>query len=257
MWAALLNRQPTFLCSPEWTIVPWEHHPRTALDDLLDIAVLLPSIYSRADSIIALSPSADRGFKAKELLEDCFNIETQFGFWYEMMQQTVRDPPQEGGLYWLVNAGPGNPQAPFQSTFAFTTPLVGLIHVTYWAVLVSFHQCIYTLLEIMFQSQGGTSAAGSGLPMGVDIQRYQPSETKKLADNVCRSMDFVLATTFQPDLLAAPLWTVTDFFSRINQFGNAERLWCAGCQGRLEARKQQLRAWLQEKNDWVELQRFG
>ncbi|KAI5928806.1 hypothetical protein F4810DRAFT_705738 [Camillea tinctor] len=259
IWAALLNRQPTFLCSPEWTIVPWEHHPRTPLDDLLDIVVLLPSIYSRADRITPLEPSMDRQLKAKDLLSNCINIETQFDIWYSVIEQNTNESSSRGHLYWVGDAATGG-QPPFAESFNYNSPLMCLVHVYYWTVLIGFHQCIYSLLQVIFESESGTSSPTmtSDLPPGLDPRKYQPAENRMLAANVCRSMEFALRTTGQPDLLAAPLWIVTDLFNRMRSFGGGdmEYMWCTNFQGRLETRSREMSAWLQDKR-WREISRFG
>ncbi|KAI2624012.1 hypothetical protein GGS26DRAFT_593532 [Hypomontagnella submonticulosa] len=259
IWAALLNRQPTFLCSPEWTVVPWERHPRTALDDLLDIVVLLPSIFSRADRTTPLEASAPRRLKAKDLLSNCANIERQFDIWYAMMHQRYEE---SGSLpYWVADTMTSEGEVPFPDVFNFPSPLMGLVHVYYWAVLVSFHQCIYSLLGIIFESDGSSSSDPSmqpEIPPGMDLQRYQPAQTRVLAANVCRSLDFTLQTIEQPDLLAAPLWVVSDFYNRIGRFGEGEyeHVWCAGFKGRLEAKGREVSSWLQEKK-WIDVRQFG
>ncbi|KAI1495677.1 hypothetical protein F5X99DRAFT_414878 [Biscogniauxia marginata] len=259
IWAALLNRQPTFLCSPEWTIVPWEHHPRTPLDDLLDIVVLLPSIYSRADRIKPLEPSMARQLKAKDLLSNCINIETQFDIWYSVIEQNANESSPGGHLYWVADAA-GAAQLPFAEYLNFSSPLMCLVHIYYWTVLIGFHQCIYALLEVIFESEGesSSSSGASDLPPGFDPRKYQPAENRMLAANVCRSLDFALGTAGQPDLLAAPLWIVTDFFNIIRGYGEGEMeyIWCTNFKGRLEARSREMSAWLQEKR-WTEISRFG
>ncbi|KAI0480809.1 hypothetical protein GGR56DRAFT_688150 [Xylariaceae sp. FL0804] len=258
IWAALLNRQPTFLCSPEWTVVPWEHYPRTALDDLLDVVVLLPSIFSRADRITPLEPSIARRLKAKDLLSNCANIETQFDIWYGMLQQKAGQAP----LCWVADPTTGTTtHSPCGDQLEFATPLTGLVHVYYWAVLILFHQCIYALIGVMLEPEGAGSAdpaTSSALPPGIEIQKYQPTETRVLASNMCRSLDFVLGTTGQPELLASPLWVVTQFFNGMMHYGDGEleRLWCTGFQGRLEARTREMGVWLQDKR-WLELGQFG
>ncbi|KAL7627104.1 hypothetical protein AAE478_003880 [Parahypoxylon ruwenzoriense] len=259
IWAALLNRQPTFLCSPEWTVVPWERHPRTPLDDLLDIVVLLPSILSRADRITPLESTSVRYLKAKDLLSNCVNIERQFDIWYSMLRQRVGEsgPP----LYWVGDAMTSGAQVPFSDAFNFPSPLMALVHVYYWTVLVSFHQCVYAMLQAIFES-GSESSSGPSMPpeipSGIDLQRYQPAQTRILAANVCRGLDFALQTTGQPDLLAAPLWVVNEFYSGMRRFGDGELecLWCAGFRGRLEAKRGEMNPWLREKK-WIEIRQFG
>ncbi|KAI1338063.1 hypothetical protein F5Y15DRAFT_417497 [Xylariaceae sp. FL0016] len=251
IWAALLNRQPTFLCSPEWTVVPWEYHPRTSLDDLLDIVVLLPSIYPRADSIASLQSSTSRNLKARDLLKDCMSIEAQFDFWYAMVQHNA-----DGGVpFWAADALSSDTRLPFGNSLVFSDPHMCMVHICYWAVLVSFHQCIHSLLSLILESG---SEGLAEMPVGIDIHKYQPSETRILATNVCRSLDFALRTTGQPDLLAAPFWIVNDFYTSAGQFGadGLESLWCSSFQERLKAKSREMGSWLQEKR-WYEAGRFG
>ncbi|KAI6091823.1 hypothetical protein F4821DRAFT_173382 [Hypoxylon rubiginosum] len=259
IWASLLNRQPTYLCSPEWTVVPWERHPRTPLDDLLDILVLLPSIFSRADRITPLGATVPRRLKARDLLSNCVNIERQFDIWYTMVHQRVDESGSP--LYWVGDAVPGSVQMPFPEVFHFPSPLIGLVHVYYWAALIGFNQCIYGLLDIIFESENENLSGPVVLPeipSGVDFQKYHPAQTRMIAANVCRSLDFVLRTTAQPDLLAAPFWAVSEFYEGIGRYGEGEleRRWCAGFKERLEAKCRDMSPWLQEKK-WVDARQFG
>ncbi|KAI2465557.1 hypothetical protein F4781DRAFT_22059 [Annulohypoxylon bovei var. microspora] len=259
IWAALLNRQPTFLCSPEWTVVPWERHPRTPLDDLLDIVVLLPSIFSRADRITPLEASGSRRLKAKDLLISCANIERQFDIWYSMVHQRVDESGSP--LYWVADATASGVHAPFSDAFNFPSPLIGLVHVYYWAVLISFHQCTSRLLDAIFESGSSDSSGPSmmcEIPLGIDPRKYQPAQIRLIAANVCRSLDFTLQTTGQPDLLAAPFYVVSEFYNGIGRFGEGdiERQWCAGFRRRLDAKSREVSSWLQERK-WVETRQFG
>jgi hypothetical protein len=79
-----------------------------------------------------------------------------------------------------------------------------------------------------------------------------------LAALVCRSLDFALQTTVQPDLLAAPVWILNDFYNTMDSHGNCEleRLWIDGFTERREARGYEMSVWLEEKR-WVEMRRFG
>ncbi|CAJ2506017.1 Uu.00g001470.m01.CDS01 [Anthostomella pinea] len=261
IWAALLNRQPTFLCNPEWTVVPWERHPRTPLDDLLDIVVLLPSIYSVADRITSLEPSPSRRLRAKDLLANCVNIEAQCEIWYSVVQQKAESSGQ-GSLYWVADSMTNAPShAPFADVLHFASPLMCLVHIYKWAVLIGFHQCIYALLEVIFEpgaEEGSSSSSAPDLPSGIDPRKYQLPQTRALAANVCRGLDYALGTTGQPDLLAAPLWVIGNFYNGLRRFGDGEmeRLWCAGFRGRLEARGREMDAWLRDKR-WNEVGRFG
>ncbi|KAI0477009.1 hypothetical protein F4859DRAFT_70846 [Xylaria cf. heliscus] len=257
IWAALLNRQPSFLCNPEWTVVPWEHYPRTSLDDLLDIVVLLPSIFSRADHITPLDANADRQLRARDLLENCVNIEAQFEIWLSVVQQSTRSSSLP---YWVADRTEIASHLPFHEPLNFASPLLCLVHVYYWAVLIGFHQCIYDLLRAAREpeNEGPSQSKAPELPAGLDPRKYQPAETRKLAALVCRSLDFALQTTTQPDLLVAPVWVVREFYRRMKAFGlcELEGLWVEEFAGRLENRGYQMDAWLEEKR-WTNIRQFG
>ncbi|KAI0408542.1 hypothetical protein F4802DRAFT_353205 [Xylaria palmicola] len=257
IWAALLNRQPTFLSSPEWTVVPWEHYHRTSLDDLLDIVVLLPSIYSHADHIISLDSSTDRELRARDLIDNCINIEAQFDIWLSVMQQRTRPPSMP---YWVTDSTERASYLPFTEPLSFASPSLCLLHVYYWTVLVGFHQCIYTLLEVIRESgnDGSSTSTAPPLPGGLDPRKYQPAETRELASMVCRSLDFALRTTTQLELLTAPAWIVRDFYQQMKAFGRCELevLWVDDFVERMKVRGREMSAWLEEKR-WTRIGQFG
>ncbi|KAI1174188.1 hypothetical protein F4777DRAFT_555081 [Nemania sp. FL0916] len=257
IWAALLNRQPTFLCNPEWTVVPWAHYPRTPLDDLLDIVVLLPSIFSRADEIIMLEASSERQSRARDLLDNCVNIEAQFNIWLSVIRQDSRT---SGAPYWVAESREGRSNLPFDVLLNFASPLLCLVHIYYWTFLISFHQCIYTLLDVIREpgDEESNQEIELELPAGLDPRKYQPAETRMLAALVCRSLDFALRTTTQPDLLAAPVWVIREFYNRMKELSlcEPESLWLDDFTTRHEARSREICAWLEEKR-WVGIRRFG
>ncbi|KAI0389241.1 hypothetical protein F5Y17DRAFT_473183 [Xylariaceae sp. FL0594] len=249
VWAALLNRQPTYLCNPEWTVVPWEKHPRTSFDELLDIVVLLPSIYSRADAIITHNGSnAERRPLARELLDHCASVEAQFGIWYDLMTLSSAVP------YWSAEPVEDALNIPFDERLSFASPLQCLVHVYYWTVLVSFHQCVHSLLRIVLNGSDVSSVSHQTL----DPIKYQPSETRKLAALVCRSLDFALQTTAQPDLLLAPVRIVTEFYNDMKALGycELESLWLGDYTQRWEMRSQEMNTWLEEKR-WMGVKHIG
>lgn len=227
--------------------MPWEHYPRTSLDDLLDIVVLLPSIFSRADQILPLSASADRQTRAMDLLINCVNIEAQFDIWLSVVQQRNRSS------YWVVEHSESASHLPFGEPLGFGSHLLCLVHIYYWTVLICFHQCIYALLKATSEPQNGPE-----LPPGFDPRKYQPAETRRLAALVCRSMDFALRTTAQPDLLVAPVWIIKDFYDRMQAIGlcELEGLWINDFTERREIRSREMSVWLEEKR-WIGVSRFG
>jgi hypothetical protein len=229
--------------------VPWEKHPRTSFDELLDIVVLLPSIYSRADVIITNhGPSLERQSLARELLDHCATVESQLDIWYSLMTRPPTLP------YWTTEPMEGIPSVPFDPPLSFASPLQCLVHVYYWTVLTSFYQCVHALLRIVLNGSDVAPAPHQNL----DPLKYQPSETRKLAALVCRSLDFALRTTAQPDLLLAPVRIVREFYNDMKALGycELESLWVEDYAQRWEMRSQDMNAWLEEKR-WIGVKRIG
>ncbi|KAI0166221.1 hypothetical protein GGR57DRAFT_445896 [Xylariaceae sp. FL1272] len=246
IWTALLSHQPTFLCNPEWTVVPWEHQPRTSLDDLLDIVVLLPSLFSQATGLTEEVPSAQRQARILDLLNSSGTIESQFEIWQQMLAASFQNVP-----FWPDSSAAG--QAPLSEPLYFASPLLCLVHVIYWTVRIQFHQFVFGLI----QSLRSGNDAPSDLPAGVDMRRYQPTQTRALATMVCRSLDSAL-NMMEGELLVAPVWIVNEFFKSNRNSGGfeMEMQWVAGFQRRLQERNRAASTWLQEKK-WVHVERFG
>lgn len=233
--------------------MPWEHYPRTVFDDLLDIVVLLPSIFSRADHITQLLDGAARRLQARDLLDNCVHIKRQFDIWFRIVQQI--SPP-----YWVTDPTMSVSHLPFNEPLSFASPLQCLVHVYYWSVLVSFHQCIYALFKEILGTAGEISRpiTESENPPSLDPREYQPTETKNLAARVCRSLDFALQTMGQPDLLAAPVQIVEDFYKGLKAFGfcELECLWVQDFIERWQVHSREMGAGL-EKKRWFGIRRFG
>lgn len=82
--------------------------------------------------------------------------------------------------------------------------------------------------------------------------KYGQREIRKLAANVCRSLDWAIGRPEvggvgplgQPDLVAAPLYIVERFYDGISAVGDGalERQWCVGFRERWEQRGRQIEA---------------
>ncbi len=293
IWAALLNGKPTFLSEPEWTAIPWEAHPKSGLDRLLDIAMLLPIVFARAATVMPHDRSMVQRMLAQDLLANGLYVERLLDQWYAGVQEmgahgaaaggasmmgSAPPPPQgpghdgggsasisgNGGWFWI--AGPGAAtaaQIPFAETFAFRDSLAAIMFVYYWAILVMLQPCIermnQTIFEPVLDSYGDSPYPN--LPAGMHIQdpaKYAAKEVRQLAANVCRSLDFALSTTAQPDLLTAPLTVVESFYRQINVAsgdGTLELLWCEAFRGRLVARGQYL-AEVTKNRRWTDVAQF-
>ena len=115
--ACLLNRKPSFLAGPEWITTPWEIHPKSLLDQLLDIAVLLPSLFARADRVLLLDPTLQRRLMAQDLLGNFLGLERQLDEWYGGAVSEARQG-RHGAAFWMGDPDPtgGAPPIPFAET---------------------------------------------------------------------------------------------------------------------------------------------
>ncbi|KAK7966533.1 uncharacterized protein PG986_000810, partial [Apiospora aurea] len=231
--------------------------------------------------------------------------------------------------------GQRHAQIPFADTYDFASTAIGLGHVYYWTSLMLLYECTAALIDaVLYDGGGGVSTSdpftdpagaelssaslatgnvlapaativpatfGGGsndlLPPGCEAARYQVRERRKLAANICRSLDWVIgassvsfpppppgereekgeeggqhpqrdgaASTIQghPDLALAPLHVVERFYGALwspdGCDGELERTWCRDFRRRLEQRGREVEAWVGGRGGgrgWLEVGRFG
>ncbi|EPE06082.1 c6 zinc finger domain-containing protein [Ophiostoma piceae UAMH 11346] len=295
IWDALINRRATYLSEPEWTSTPWEAHPKSGLDRLLDIACLLPVILGRFDSIAPHEPTMARRMLIQDLLANCLYVERVLEQWYNAVQEmgarghggvggasrmgsapalraagpvgihnaaATRAAAGGGNWYWIADPDTSAAQIPFADTFAFRDATTALMFVYFWSILVLLYPCIESLHAAAFQPVIDTFPQPyPHLPPSLQIPdpaKYSSKEVRELAANVCRGLDYTLASTVQPDLLTAPLFVVESFYRQINAAsgdGALELLWCEAFRGRLAAKGQYLAEVVQTRG-WSDAARF-
>ena len=253
--AALLNRKTSFLSSPEWLSTPWELHPKSPFDLLLDILVFLPSLFSRADRIFPHDPTIQRRLMAQDLLSNCLSLERQLAAWHATVDPgssaSNSSSPTTSSLFWIQDCSPGGggsggglseAQIPFADTFAFPSAMSAVTAVYHWTSLVLLYPCIERLHSTIFHRvMDAFPQAEPALPrhLRIDPNAYSAHKVRELAANVCRSLDFALHATVQPDLLVVPLYVVQEFYGGINESagdGQLEIMWCEGFRARLLAK---------------------
>ncbi|CAK7270667.1 hypothetical protein SEPCBS57363_004217 [Sporothrix epigloea] len=303
IWAALIFRKGTFLSGPEWTSMPWEAHPKSGLDRLLDIAALLPVMLGRADNMATHEPTLARRMMAQEILANCIYVERVLEQWHaSLLDMGMRGGASldgasamgsapanvDGGVgrfqsgdhrasassyngsgnwYWMADREhmSAAAQIPFVETYAFRDSASALMFIYYWSILILLYPCIEGLHATIFQPVIDTHPSPyPNLPGSLQIPGGDPSvyygskHVRELAGNVCRALDFTLATTAQPDLLAAPLFVVELFYRQINAAsgnGALELLWCEAFRNRLAAKGQYLAEVVQSRR-WVDAGQF-
>ncbi|CAK7231416.1 hypothetical protein SBRCBS47491_007922 [Sporothrix bragantina] len=303
IWAALISRKGTFLSEPEWTSIPWEAHPKSGLDRLLDIAALLPVMLGRADSMASHEPTMARRMMAQDVLANCIYVERVLEQWHaSLLEMGMRGganvsgasvmssapASMDGGVAGFRSGGPraranshggsGNwywiadpehtsvaAQIPFADTYAFRDTATALMFIYYWSILVLLYPCVEGLHASIFQpvidtypSPFPNLPSSLQVPGGDPSVYYGPKYVRELSGNVCRALDFALATTVQPGLLTAPLFVVESFYRQINAAsgdGALELLWCEAFRSRLAAKGLYLAEVVQSRR-WVDAGQF-
>ena len=256
--AALMNREETFLASPEWLTIPWEQHEKSRLDRLFDITTHIPSVLTRTDHVLAEPLTQLRQHRAQEILSHCLQIEHQLDEWHNSVIMSANGPS------WWHEEHDIQMQIPFLGSFAFIDGLTSVMFLYYWMVLLHFHRCIETLRVSIYHhgfpaAMYGQGAAAAGMPppnLAIDEYKYQ--QGRDLAAKICQSLDFALNRTLQPDLLVAPWMAAQNFYRELTATsgdGTLELIWCDTFRERLMERGQYLSHLIQGRK-WSDVGNF-
>ncbi|TDZ68257.1 Proteasome subunit alpha type-4 [Colletotrichum trifolii] len=146
---ALLHRKATFLSAFDWCTVPWQLHPKSTFDRLLDIIVLLPGILARVDRTIPFPATLQRRLKAQELLGNCLHVEQQLEQWHAFACAPTAEQPY---AYWIEEPDSSSmQQIPFADSLAFKDGITSVSFLYYWMTLLLLHRCIENLHQSIFQ----------------------------------------------------------------------------------------------------------
>ncbi|KAF5258302.1 hypothetical protein FOXYS1_11124 [Fusarium oxysporum] len=253
---ALLRRQDTFLSSPDWKTVPWQRHPKSLLDHLLDLVLLLPAIFSQVDQIVPSEPTLHRRHSAQQLLRDCLSLERHLDAWFQMANRPSFEHPV---AYWTEELISPGGLIPFTNSYAFRDANTGLAFLYYWMTQILFHQCIESLHRAIYQPViDAYPNMWPDLPfdLQIDLNRYQHG--RMFAADICRGLDSVLHDTVQPDMLIMPAAVAMDLYRDINsvsQDGLMEIMWIDNFRSRLIEKGQHVAGVLQSQT-WSEVATF-
>ncbi len=129
---------------------PWESHPKSWFDKLLDLVVLLPSIFARADSIIPHDPTLARRLMAQDLLGNCLGVERMLDEWHVAFSPALVDASQPPA-FWIEDLEGSDAQIPFADAFAFRDSVTAVTFVYFWTALILFYPCVERIYEAIFQ----------------------------------------------------------------------------------------------------------
>ncbi|KAK4169333.1 hypothetical protein QBC43DRAFT_60518 [Cladorrhinum sp. PSN259] len=264
---ALVNSTATFLSTPEWLSTPFELHPKSTFDRLLDILTQLPHLFARTDRLLLpQNQTISRRLLAQDLLSAFLDIDAQLSQWLA----TLPSPTP----YWITEPTAYS-QSPFSEAFAFCDNQTALGMMYYWAVCVMFWPRCWRLYWTIFEQPVDAGYIGGGpaeldMPprlQGFDAMRYALKEVREMAGNVCRGLDYALGGVTQPDLLGWVLEVVRGFYEGLGMEsmgvgmnmgmgmgqvdGALELGWCEGFRARLVARGREVQDVVMARR-WVE-----
>ncbi|KAI6782133.1 uncharacterized protein J7T54_002370 [Emericellopsis cladophorae] len=256
--SSLLSRKETFLKDTEWLTVPWDSHPKTLLDQLLDLISFMPPLLKQLDAISATVATTPRRQQAQTLLGNCKALESRFDQWLTSAHEETAEQQQQ--CYWVEETSSALEAAPFASLLTFRDGATALMFLYFWMSQISVHRCIERLYTIIFEPVIDMFPhPWPELPPNLgldDLGRYQ--QTHELATSICRGLDSALGYAAQPELLLAPMTTALNLFRDDNtnvHDGILEIFWLEAFKSRLADKGQYLASML-ERSSWVELARF-
>lgn len=81
LYAAILQRQPTYLARPEWKTIPWENQHRTYGDWLIDTAIVIPGYLNELDNLCTGRPDQETYLEKTELMHNLAQTQKAMDIW--------------------------------------------------------------------------------------------------------------------------------------------------------------------------------
>lgn len=81
LYAAILQRQPTYLAAEDWMRLPWENQHRTYGDRLIDTAIVIPGYLRELDTLCTGTPKSSTYAQKKELMHTLAQTQKRMDIW--------------------------------------------------------------------------------------------------------------------------------------------------------------------------------
>jgi hypothetical protein len=191
---SIAERKSSFLARSDWKGVslPWVTHP--LINELLDIAVDLPSVLEQVDSCTQTkfrdghdSTTSMEDETLGRVLNSCLTLNQNLTQWKLELQKSAPGPleykvaaPLEDSSLEIGN--------PFLTGLAFPTILVGKMHCHYWALQIVLQDAIANLTELMYQKNPTVYHYSATLDAQDTADLY--------ATNICRSASYLTSAEF-------------------------------------------------------------
>lgn len=181
---ALEKHRSTYLASPAWTTLPWQIHPKSWYDRLLDLLALGPDILEKGDRLAHNAPHLF--FPAViEMIEELRAVDNKLqNFYVELLGSSTED------LYWEASAALTTSYAD-ESGIALHFPDLETARVLtlYWAALSMVWAGmadLYTIVERL----SSNSAVGDSVKQVLRGIALEPKHWLEPARKVCQSVEY-------------------------------------------------------------------
>ena len=247
---ALNCKKDSFLSGVEWRTIPWNLHPKSLFDSLLDIMSTLPALLARTGRITATRSHTDSLVSRPEsALAECQRLAGQLDEWAALAgPRRIPCRPQPDSALDTKSKG-----------LVFRDGITAVSCVYLWTAKLLLHQCTGVLRELM-------SRPVIEHIIGMDyvcpaMNTFVDTQSVLLSANICSGLDSALANTLQPDLLVGPLAIANKVFAEaVRQQQHTKEtsdhiLWNEDFVKRLAAKAEHMRGWIEAK-PWRDLAHF-
>ena len=180
IYAAIVQRQATYLATQDWLTIPWEFQRRTYFDRAVDLGAMVPGILQKFD--ILRESDTDTTRDLLQLLDECRDLQTRMDRW--------REGSKDGASPRSVPHDPTDPDYPFEIDLWFGN------HFFVHARLVNY-TCSLALSEVGNEILQAFPLRDQKMPQPLDPDRLrQLFDMELYATRISRCVAYCL----QPDM---------------------------------------------------------
>jgi hypothetical protein len=205
------THRPTYLASKAWITLPWQNHPKSSWDSLLDLLAEGPEILQKADRLEGTPPHQFLP-AVLEMIEDLLALENRMQVYYADLSRSYSEP-----LFWDISPvvtgvndfdGSTCPSEPaIRSALHFRDVEMARILTLYWAI----QSMVWSGLNDLWGAVQGLTTNNSLGPEFEQLYRSLALGPRDWLDpirKVCQSLDFCNSEASQglgPMVIAVPL----------------------------------------------------
>jgi hypothetical protein len=139
IYAAIVQRQATYLASQEWLTIPWEFQHRTYFDRMVDLGTMVPGILQKFD--ILRESDADTTRDLIQLLDECRDLQIKMDRW--------KEGTKKGALPREIPHDSADPTYPFKTDLWFENHLFIQARLVYYTCSLALGEVANEILQAL------------------------------------------------------------------------------------------------------------